>query len=208
MFSLPAFAWVGLEGQPATSPLSLRRWGWVTALRAAGLLRGQHSGLHGLAVHHRQPGRLILFTYPTLTMPDRRGLSGQNRIAAADRCPAAVLRRHWLAFAHDLHIAGEMRAVLIGAAFVADSSMSYAFYRAGSRPVIRRLGAARFTALAMLSLPWPHCSCREPACEVLAGRRRCCCAVGMAVVPYRAAGVHDLGSHSARIGARARSSAR
>jgi len=43
-----------------------------------------------------------------------------------------------------------MRAVLIGAAFVLGSSVSYAFYQAGSEPVIRRLGAARFTALAML----------------------------------------------------------
>jgi hypothetical protein len=40
--------------------------------------------------------------------------------------------------------------VLIGAAFVFASSLSYALYLAGSGPAIARLGAARFTALAML----------------------------------------------------------
>ena len=44
------------------------------------------------------------------------------------------------------------RVVLIGAAFVFASSLSYAFYLAGSAPMIQRLGAARFTALAMLSV--------------------------------------------------------
>ena len=43
-----------------------------------------------------------------------------------------------------------LRRPLIGAAFVLGSSVSYAFYQAGSEPVIRLLGAARFTALAML----------------------------------------------------------
>ena len=40
--------------------------------------------------------------------------------------------------------------MLIGAGFVFGSAVSYAFYQAGSEPAIRRLGAARFTALAML----------------------------------------------------------
>jgi len=94
--------------------------------------------------------RLILFTYPTLTI-----LIGVVFLAktASRREIGALLLSYagiGLAFAHDLHIAGEMRAVLIGAAFVLGSSVSYAFYQAGSEPVIRRLGAARFTALAML----------------------------------------------------------
>ena len=55
-----------------------------------------------------------------------------------------------LAFAHDLHVAGDSHAVLVGAGFVFGSAVSYAFYQAGSEPAIRRMGAARFTALAML----------------------------------------------------------
>ena len=41
-------------------------------------------------------------------------------------------------------------AVLVGVAFVFGSSLAYAFYLAGSTAAIQRLGAARFTALAML----------------------------------------------------------
>lgn len=55
-----------------------------------------------------------------------------------------------LAFAHDLHVAGDSHAVWVGAGFVFGSAVSYAFYQAGSEPAIRRMGAARFTALAML----------------------------------------------------------
>ena len=70
----------------------------------------------------------------------------------ATRRPASDTLR-WgigLAFAHDLNVAGDTRMVLIGAAFVFASSLSYAFYLAGSAPMIQRLGTARFTALAML----------------------------------------------------------
>jgi len=94
--------------------------------------------------------RLILFTYPTLTI--LIGVVFLGKTASRREIGALLLSYAGigLAFAHDLHIAGEMRAVLIGAAFVLGSSVSYAFYQAGSEPVIRRLGAARFTALAML----------------------------------------------------------
>ena len=54
------------------------------------------------------------------------------------------------AFAHDLHLAGDMRTVLLGSALVLGSALSYAFYQAGSEPAIARLGAMRFSALALL----------------------------------------------------------
>jgi drug/metabolite transporter (DMT)-like permease len=42
------------------------------------------------------------------------------------------------------------RSVLIGGALVFGSSVSYALYLSGSAPMIARLGAMRFSALAML----------------------------------------------------------
>ncbi len=90
--------------------------------------------------------------------------------------------------------------MLIGAAFVLGSSVSYAFYQAGSEPVIRRLGAARFTALAMLvsavatllhfAVSQPLQALAQPGAGVPARG-------GHGGVFYRAAGVHDLGRHSA-----------
>ena len=50
----------------------------------------------------------------------------------------------------DLKLAGDASAVLIGGGFVFASSVSYALYLSGSAGMIGRLGAARFTALAML----------------------------------------------------------
>ena len=92
----------------------------------------------------------IRFQKPTLTI--LIGVAFLGKTASRREIGALLLSYAGigLAFAHDLHIAGETRAVLIGAAFVLGSSVSYAFYQAGSEPVIRRLGAARFTALAML----------------------------------------------------------
>ncbi len=54
------------------------------------------------------------------------------------------------AFAHDLQFADDTAVVWIGAGFVFASSVSYALYLSGSVGMIARLGAARFTALAML----------------------------------------------------------
>ena len=54
------------------------------------------------------------------------------------------------AFAHDLQFSGDTAAVWIGGGFVFASSVSYALYLSGSAGMIARLGAARFTALAML----------------------------------------------------------
>ena len=55
------------------------------------------------------------------------------------------------AFAHHLQLTADETAVWIGAAFVFASSLSYALYLVGGGQMIARLGAARFTALAMLA---------------------------------------------------------
>ena len=150
VFSLPAFAWVGWKASRNLPPLSLREWGWVTALGLLGYYGASILDFMGLQYITASLERLILFTYPTLTI--LIGVVFLGKTASRREIGALLLSYAGigLAFAHDLHIAGEMRAVLIGAAFVLGSSVSYAFYQAGSEPVIRRLGAARFTALAML----------------------------------------------------------
>lgn len=150
VFSLPAFAWVGWKASRNLPPLTLREWGWVTALGLLGYYGASILDFMGLQYITASLERLILFTYPTLTI--LIGVVFLGKTASRREIGALLLSYAGigLAFAHDLHIAGEMRAVLIGAAFELGSSVSYAFYQAGSEPVIRLLGAARFTALAML----------------------------------------------------------
>ena len=150
VFSLPFFAWVGWRASRTLAPLSGRSWALVAALGLLGYYGASILDFIGLRYISASLERLILFTYPTLTILIGVMFLGHR---VSRREVGALLLTYvgiGLAFAHDLHVAGDTRAVLIGAGFVFGSAVSYAFYQAGSEPAIRRLGAARFTALAML----------------------------------------------------------
>ena len=54
------------------------------------------------------------------------------------------------AFVHDLEFSGDSGNVVVGAAFIFASSVTYAVYLTGSGAMIRRIGSARFTAWALL----------------------------------------------------------
>jgi len=150
VFSLPFFAWVGWRAGRTLAPLDGRGWLMVAALGLLGYYGASILDFIGLQYISASLERLILFTYPTLTIVIGVLFLGHK---ASRRELGALLLSYagiGLAFAHDLHVAGDTRAVLVGAGFVFGSAVSYAFYQAGSEPAIRRLGAARFTALAML----------------------------------------------------------
>ena len=150
VFSLPVFLWVGFHASRAAPPLSRRDWVMLVALGLLGYYGASILDFIGLRYISAGLERLILFTYPTLTV--LIGVLFMGRSLSRREVGALVLSYAGigLAFAHDLNVAGDTRLVLIGAAFVFASSLSYAFYLAGSAPMIQRLGTARFTALAML----------------------------------------------------------
>ena len=94
--------------------------------------------------------RLILFLYPTMTVI-LAGLLFKQRIGA--RVIAAMLLSYagiTLVFMHDAGMSNRSDAVLLGAALVFASTLSYAIYLAGAGHVIARIGAMRFTAYAMV----------------------------------------------------------
>ena len=149
-FSVPVFAWVGWRASRHLAPLSGRDWLAIVALGLLGYYGASILDFIGLQYITASLERLILFTYPTLTIVIGVLFMGKR---ASRRELGALLLSYagiGLAFAHDLHVAGDSHAVLVGAGFVFGSAVSYAFYQAGSEPAIRRMGAARFTALAML----------------------------------------------------------
>jgi drug/metabolite transporter (DMT)-like permease len=150
MFSLPVFLWVGFHAGRAAPPLSRRDWALLAGLGLLGYYGASILDFIGLRYITAGLERLILFTYPTLTVLIGVLFMGKNLTRREFGALVLSYAGIGLAFAHDLEVAGDMRTVLIGAAFVFASSLSYAFYLAGSAPVIQRLGAARFTALAML----------------------------------------------------------
>ncbi|MFZ2852508.1 MAG: DMT family transporter [Rhodocyclaceae bacterium] len=150
VFALPVFAWVGWRASRGAPPLTRGDWLRVSALGLLGYYGASILDFIGLRTISAGLERLILFTYPTLTV--LIGVLFMGKPLARREVGALILSYLGigLAFFHDLEFAGESTTVLLGAAFVFASSLSYAFYLAGSATMIQRLGAARFSALAML----------------------------------------------------------
>ena len=149
-FSLPVFLWVGLVESRSAPALSRRDWNALVALGLLGYYASSMFDFLGLQYISAGLERLILFTYPTLTV--LIGVLFLGRTLERRQVGALALSYAGigLAFAHDLQVAGDARNVLIGAGFVFASALTYALYSAGAESVIRRLGASRFAALAML----------------------------------------------------------
>ena len=148
-FALPVFLWVGLAGQKAGGSLSRRDWGQLLLLGCLGYYGASILDFWGLEYISAGLERLILFTYPTLTI--LIGVLFLGKPFTRREGIAIVLCYSGIGFAfiHDLGL-GDTRNVLIGGALVFGSSVSYALYLSGSAPMIARLGAMRFSALAML----------------------------------------------------------
>ena len=150
-FALPIFLWIGLAEQrrAASGPLTRSDWGWLFVLGLLGYYGASILDFWGLQYISAGLERLILFTYPTLTI--MIGVFFQGKPFSRREAVAVVLCYSGIGFAfiHDLG-QGEAREVWIGGALVFGSSVSYALYLSGSAPMIGRLGAMRFSALAML----------------------------------------------------------
>jgi len=148
VFSLPFFLWLGLKSSGA--PLTRRDWISLVVLGVLGYYASSMLDFLGLQYISAGLERLILFTYPTLTVLIGVLFMGQHLERRQVGALALSYAGIGLAFAHDLEISGDVATLLLGAAFVFGSSLTYAMYSAGAEPAIRRLGSARFAGLAML----------------------------------------------------------
>ncbi len=149
-FALPVFLWVGFSASRSAEPLARRDWGMLAVLGLLGYYGASILDFVGLQYISAGLERLILFTYPTLTLLFGLALYGKlitsRQLLALALCYLGIAA----AFIHDLHLSGDAAAVWLGASFVFGSSICYAIYLTGSGAMIARLGTARFTALAML----------------------------------------------------------
>lgn len=92
--------------------------------------------------------RLILFLYPTMTVIlsailYKRAI-GRKVIAAMGLCYAGIA----LVFLHDVGV--KEGGIVVGAALVFASTLSYSIYLVGAGHAIARIGTLRFTAYAMV----------------------------------------------------------
>ena len=148
-FSLPVFPWVGLAERKSGIDLSRQDWGKLIILGCLGYYGASILDFWGLSYISAGLERLILFTYPTLTILIGVLFQGKPFTRREGIAVALCYTGIGFAFVHDLSL-GDMHSVLIGGSLVFASSVSYALYLSGSAPMISRLGAMRFSALAML----------------------------------------------------------
>lgn len=150
IFSLPAFVWVGFQSSRSAPALSRRDWMALVVLGMLGYYGASIFDFIGLRYISAGLERLILFTYPTLTILIGVLFLGKRLLRREVGALVLSYLGIGLAFAHDIRFSGATSNVLTGAFFVFASSLTYALYLSGSAPMIQRLGSARFTALAMI----------------------------------------------------------
>lgn len=147
-FSAPVFLVIAIRCSRNTVTLSIRDW---LSLIVLGILGYYGSSLLDfIGLQHISAGleRLILFSYPTLTVLIAtlvlgRPLKNSDLLALALAWTGIAL-----AFAHDIKLGGGS-AVWIGGSFVFASAVCYAIYLTGCGEMLARIGSRRFTALAL-----------------------------------------------------------
>src|SRR3569833_2137624 len=148
-FSVPFFIGVALwVRRQHAEPLSRYDRFLVLVLGLVGYYLSSLLDFLGLQTLSAGLERLILFLYPTMTvilsaLLYRRAI-GKSVMAAMAVCYAGIA----LVFVHDV---GTMQGgIVLGASLVFASTLSYSVYLVGAGHAIARIGAARFTAYAMI----------------------------------------------------------
>ena len=208
LFSLPAFLVVGWREGRAAPRLSRREMASLVALGLLGYYGASLLDFIGLQYISAGLERLILFTYPTLTVLFGVWFQGHR---SSRREVLAILLTYLgigLAVKHDLQVSTDFSVVLIGGGFVFMSAVCYAVYTAGAAPMIGRLGSARFAALAMLVSTTGtliHFALTEPLTALIQPWQVYALAAGMAVfstvmpVFLQSAAIRRLGSAQAAL---------
>lgn len=146
----PVFLWVALTAARGQEPLSSRARIGIVVMGLAGYYGASIFDFLGLQYVSAGLERLILFTYPTLTllfdMALSRRLATRREVLALILCYAGIAAAFW----HDLEFAADRAAVWLGGGLVFASALCYTIYLTGSARMIARLGVARFTSLATL----------------------------------------------------------
>lgn len=149
-FSVPFFivvAWWSSRNAHAI-PLARQDWFAVLALGLIGYYLSSLLDFSGLQFISAGLERLILFLYPTLVVLLSAALFkrriGRREIFALVLSYAGIA----LVFMHDIHT--PQRGLVLGAALVFASTLTYSVYLIGAGHTIARIGAVRFTAYAMV----------------------------------------------------------
>ncbi len=150
VFAVPFFVGVAVWSRLRhAAPLNRHDWLLVLGLGLIGYYLSSLFDFLGLQYITAGLERLILFLYPTMTVIltavlYKRPVSGKVRAAMALSYAGIAL-----VFLHDVGIK-QGGSVVLGASLVFFSTLSYSSYLVGAGHAIRRIGATRFTAYAMI----------------------------------------------------------
>lgn len=148
LIAAPAFGIAAMQTRSA-GELTAKQWGTLVVVGLAGYYGASILDFWGLQFISAGLERLILFTYPSLTLVIGviflRERIGRRDIIALSLTYLGIAA----AFAHDLEISTDAKTVWLGGGLVFASSLSYAIYLVGGGKLIGILGSGRFTALAM-----------------------------------------------------------
>ena len=147
LFSLPFFLAVAVWKMRSQIPLSFVERGRIILLGLLGYYLSSFLDFLGLQTISAGLERLILFLTPSFVL-----------LISVLFLKKKISRLEWtallisyagmvLVFIHDVRIGGSN--VVMGAAFVLGSAVSYAFYLLASGEMVRRVGAIRLVAYAM-----------------------------------------------------------
>lgn len=146
LFALPLFLLLAFWSSRDKSALRARDWRVLIGLGFSGYYLSSFLDFLGLQYVTASLERLILYLNPTLVL-----------VVGVVLFKAQVTRRQWLAlgfsylgvlvvFGHDLSLSGG--DVILGAALVFGSAISYALYLAFSGQTVKNFGAQRLTGIA------------------------------------------------------------
>ncbi len=170
LFAAPAFLWMAYRLKRAQThkhlaPLSILEWAWMILLGMMGYYFSSYWDFLGLNYISAGLERLILMTYPSITVL-LSALFLKRRLSARE-CWAMALM-YWgmfIAFYSDLNFSGNPRAIWWGAFLVFMGSITYALYLLGAARFIAKIGSTRFTLFSMASATsgiLAHYFCTQP----------------------------------------------
>lgn len=148
-FALPLFlglAWLARD--PKATPLTAKDWLHIATLGFFGYYLASLFDFYGLETITAGLERLILYLYPTLVLLFQvcltRKRPSNRTLQALGICYLGL----GIGFVHDVQVTGWSRDVMIGAAWVFASAVSYALYFIGTGAVVERIGSMRMAGLA------------------------------------------------------------
>lgn len=147
--ALPLFLWlVWLSRRHQQARLTAGDGVCILLLGMFGYYLSSLFDFYGLQYISAGLERLILFTYPTLVlllqMLVARERPGGRTLAAMGLCYAGL----GIALVHDIRVEGSNGQIMLGAAWVFASAVTYALYYMGTGVVLKRVGSMRLAGLA------------------------------------------------------------